>query len=139
MALLLLVVSTILWGVWGYINKLAVEHAHPLTVQWMYYLPSLLLIPVLFLLAVRAAPETNLNGSALRLAAVSSLAAAGASLLFFYALQDMNASVAVAVTAAYPVITLTLGVVFGQETLSLQKIVGIGVIILGIVILQWEA
>lgn len=138
MELLLLIGSTILWGVWGYVNKLAVGHAHPLTVQWMYYVPSLLFIPILFFLGARAAPETNLNGSALRFAIVSGLAAGGASLLFFYALQNMNASVAVAVTAAYPVITLALGVLLGEESLSLQKIAGIGIIIIGIIVLQWE-
>jgi transporter family protein len=138
MALVLLIFSTILWGVWGYVNGRAVAHAHPLTVQWMYYVPAALLIPVFYFLGSRLAPATNLDGSAFRYAAISSLAAAAAALLFFFALRETSASVAVAITAAYPVVTLLIGVSLREETIDLRKLAGIAVIIVGVVVLQWE-
>lgn len=139
MSTLLLILSTILWGVWGYVNKRAVDHAHPLTVQWMYYLPTLLFIPILYVLGSRIAPQTNLDGSALRFALISGVAAAIAALLFFFALQTTSASVAVAITASYPVVTLLIGAVMREETITPQKLIGIGIIILGVVVLQWDA
>ncbi len=139
MSTLLLIVSTVLWGVWGFANGRAVGSAHPLTVQWMYYIPSALLIPVFYILGARLAPETNLDGSALRYALVAGFAAAGAALLFFFALRDTSASVAVAVTAAYPVVVLALGVLARDETLDLRKVAGIAIIIVGVVVVQWEA
>jgi transporter family protein len=136
--LILLLASTVLWGVWGYVNKLAVTNAHPLTVQWMYYLPSLLFIPLLFVLGNRAAPENNLNGEALKWAVISGVAAAGAALLYFFALRETSASLAVAVTAAYPVITLAMGALLGSETIDARKLIGIGIIIVGVIVLNWE-
>jgi drug/metabolite transporter (DMT)-like permease len=135
---ILLIISTVLWGVWGYVNKLAVNNAHPLNVQWMYYIPSIILIPVLYLIGSRTSPETSMNGEAFKWAAVSGVAAAGAALLYFFALSDTSPSIATAVTAAYPVVTLVIGAALGEETIDLRKIVGIGIIIVGIVVLQWE-
>jgi transporter family protein len=138
MSTLLLIISTLLWGIWGFANGRAVTNAHPLTVQWMYYVPSALLIPLFYFFGARFAPETNMDGSAFRYAIISGFAAAGAALLFFFALRDTSASIAVAVTAAYPVVTLAIGVLAREETLDLRKIAGIAIIILGVVVLQWE-
>jgi bacterial/archaeal transporter family protein len=136
---ILLIISTVLWGVWGFMSGRAVDNAHQFTIQWMYYLPSALLIPLFYFLGARVAPETNLDGMAFRYAVIAGVAALAASLLFFFALQDTSASVAVAITASYPVVTLAIGVLAREETLDLRKIVGIGIIIIGIVVLQWES
>lgn len=139
MSMLLLIISTFLWGIWGFANGRAVANAHPLTVQWMYYIPSMLLIPLFYFLGARFAPETNMDGSAFRYAFIAGLSAAGAALLFFFALRDTSASIAVAVTAAYPVVVLALGVLARDETLDLRKIAGIAIIIVGVIVVQWEA
>jgi drug/metabolite transporter (DMT)-like permease len=80
-----------------------------------------------------------MDSSAFRYALISGFAAAGAALLFFFALRDTSASVAVAVTAAYPVVTLAIGVLLREETLDLRKGLGIAIIIVGVVVLQWES
>lgn len=139
MSTLLLIISTVLWGIWGFANGRAVANTHPLTVQWMYYIPSTLLIPLFYFLGARLAPDTNMDGSAFRYALISGFAAAGAALLFFFALRDTSASVAVAVTAAYPVVTLAIGVLVREETLDLRKVLGIAIIIVGVVIVQWDS
>ncbi|MCZ7673269.1 MAG: EamA family transporter [Chloroflexi bacterium] len=55
--ILLLILATILWGFWGIADKLALEQAHPYTIQWMYAVPYVILLPVFYGLAVRAQPE----------------------------------------------------------------------------------
>jgi drug/metabolite transporter (DMT)-like permease len=133
-AVVTLIIATVLWGVWGFADKNAVMRAHPFTVQWMYSLPYMLLIPFWFWLGHRAAPATNLDPSALRWATVASVAGMLALLAFLFAMEMKPASVAVAATAAYPLVTLLLSVLSGAETFSLPKLAGMVLIILGVVL-----
>lgn len=134
-ATLLLILSTMLYGVWGYANKLAIDNAHPFSVQWMYAAPMLLLLPLWYWLGAQAAPATNTNGTAILYGVLASLAGAAANLLLYFALQTTSGSVATAVTGAYPVVTLALAVLFGSEGLDARKLVGVVVIVAGILIL----
>jgi bacterial/archaeal transporter family protein len=134
-ATLLLVLSTLLYGVWGYANKLAIDNAHPFSVQWMYAAPMLLLLPLWYWLGAQAAPATNTNGAAILYGVLASLAGAAANLLLYFALQTTSGSVATAVTGAYPLVTLALAVLFGSEGLDARKLVGVVVIVAGILIL----
>jgi bacterial/archaeal transporter family protein len=132
---LLLIAAMILWGVWGFGDKNAVLRAHPYTVQWMYSLPYLIFIPLWYWLGSRIAPATNLDGRAFLWAALASLASMAALLLLLFALQQRPASIAVAITSAYPVVTLILSVWSGAESFSLPKLVGIAFVLVGVVIL----
>lgn len=134
-ATFLLIVSTILYGVWGYANKLAIDNAHPYSVQWMYAVPTLIMLPLWYWLGAQTAPTTNTNGTALLYGVLAGLVGAGANLLLYFALQTTPGSVATAVTGAYPLVTLALAVVFGSEGLDARKLIGIVVIVAGIVIL----
>ncbi len=138
-AFTLLLISTVLWGVWGVANKLAVDRAHPFTVQWMYAIPYLLFIPVWFLLSRQAAPQESFDWRAFLWAGVASLASLGAVLLFFFALQRVPAANAAAVTSAYPLVTLAIGLITRQESLTPVKVVGILLIIAGVIALQWSS
>lgn len=135
---ILLLVSTLLWGVWGYTNKLAVDHAHPLTVQWMYSIPIALMIPIYYWLGATQAPATNLNGDALKYALISGVMSGVAVLLYFFAVRSTSASIATAITAAYPIVTLLLAVLFRTEDFSWRKLIGIIVVIVGVILLQSE-
>jgi drug/metabolite transporter (DMT)-like permease len=105
-------------------------------VQWMYAVPFILFIPLWFLLGAKAAPETNLDRLAFGWAAGASVASIVALLLMFYALRTFPASVAVAITAAYPVVTLVIAVALRHERLDLPKVLGIGLVVAGIILLQ---
>lgn len=134
---LLLIAATILWGIWGITNKYAIDRAHPFTVQWMYSIPIALAIPVWYWLGTR----TNLSAypdsaSAFWWAVGSSVAATLALLLMLFALQNTAPSIATAITAAYPVVTLMIGVLLRVEELSPSKLIGIILIVVGIIVVQ---
>ena len=135
---ILLLLSTLLWGIWGYTNKLAVSHAHPLTVQWMYSVPIALMIPVYFWMGARIAPANNLSGDAFKFALISGVMSGAAGLLYFFAVRDTSASVATAITAAYPIVTLFLAVLLQTESFTWRKLIGIIVVISGVILLQSE-
>lgn len=134
----LLILATILWGIWGIADKYAVGNAHPFTVQWMYALPYILAMPVWYWLGRNTRPETNHNQTAFAWAVVASLASMLALLLLLFALQRKPASLAVAFTSAYPLVTLVIAVMMGTEKFSLPKVAGILLIIAGLIVLQWR-
>jgi drug/metabolite transporter (DMT)-like permease len=131
---LMLIVATILWGIWGITNKYAVDRAHPFVVQWMYAIPIALTIPLFYWLGTRTNPSQE-SSTAFWWAAASGVAATVAFVLMLFALQNVAPSVATAVTAAYPVVTLAIGVALRIEDFSLQKVIGLGLVIIGLVVL----
>ena len=134
----LLILATILWGVWGIADKLALEHAHPFTVQWMYSIPFVVAIPIFFWLGTHAQPETNTSTPAFLWAVVASTASILVFVPMLFAMRSLPASLVVAVTAAYPLVTLVIAVMLRLETFSMQKVLGMLLIIGGVVVLQWQ-
>ncbi len=142
-----LLLATVLWGIWGFALKLAVDRAHPFTVQWMYALPNIVFIPVWYWLAHNASSAAASVGTgssaanaidlpALGWAGLAAVCSVGALLLMFFALQSKPATVAVAMTSAYPIITLALALVTHTEIFNLKHLAGIILIIAGVIVLQ---
>ena len=102
---ILLLLATVLWGIWGFAIKLAVDRAHPFAVQWMYALPNIVFIPIWYFLARNAVPSAASGASAgvdlpaLGWASLAAICAIGAMLLMFFALQSKPATLAVAMTS----------------------------------------
>lgn len=136
--ILLLIIATILWGIWGIADKLALAHAHPFTVQWMYAIPFAVVIPLFFWLGARVQPENNTNASAFLWAIVASLASISALLLMLFAMRSQPASLTVAVTSAYPLVTLFIAVLLRMESFSPQKFLGVLLIMGGLTVLLWQ-
>ena len=136
--ILLLILATILWGVWGIADKLALNHAHPYTVQWMYAIPYVLALPLWYWLGNRIQPETNHSLPAFGWAVFAGGASMLALILLLFALQGQSASLVVAFTSAYPFVTLFLAVLLRMEKISIQQVLGMVLIIGGLVLLQWQ-
>jgi bacterial/archaeal transporter family protein len=136
--ILLLILATILWGVWGIADKLALNHAHPFTVQWMYAIPYVLTLPVWYWLGSRAQPESNHSLPALGWAVFAGGASMLALVLLLSAMQSQPASLVVAFTSAYPFVTLFLAVLLRMERVSAQQVIGMTLILVGLVVLQWQ-
>ena len=136
--ILLLIIATILWGIWGIADKFALAHAHPFSVQWMYAIPYVVVIPLFFWLGSRSQPESNVNTTAFFWAVVASLSSLLALLLMLFAMRSQPASLAVAVTSAYPLVTMFIAVLLKMETFSAQKALGMVLILGGLVVLLWQ-
>ncbi|MGE5141527.1 MAG: EamA family transporter [Rudaea sp.] len=133
---IILIVAVLLYGIWGIANKFAVARAHPFTVQWMFAVPLIVSLPIFYWLGARFAPETNRDSAALFWAAVASAASILATLLLYFALRERPASVVVAITSGYPLVTLVLAVLAGTESFTLPKVVGVLLMFGGVVLLQ---
>jgi transporter family protein len=69
-------------------------------------------------------------------AAVTAFCAAGALVLFFYALTKGEASTVVPVTSAYPLITLVGAAIFLGEQITVVRIVGALLIVRGVIVIS---
>ncbi|MBI4949626.1 MAG: EamA family transporter [Deltaproteobacteria bacterium] len=74
--------------------------------------------------------------SALLVAAGGLIAGLLGQLAFYSALKYGEASVAVPVAATYPLVALVVSVVFLGESFTVQKLVGIGLVVGGVVLLK---
>ena len=133
---ILLLLATVLWGIWGVAHKRAVGLAHPYTVQWLYALPSIALLPVWYWLGRTADSTPTLRSGVVFWALLAGVASVAATLLFTFALRHKPASIAVAATSAYPVVTLLIGVLTKSEKLTWQLAGGILLIVAGITLTQ---
>jgi len=132
-----LLLATFLWGIWGFADKMAVTRAHPYTVQWVYSIPYILFIPVWYVMSRKAAGGASLDPQAAAWTILASVASMAAMLFLFFALRSKPASIAMAMTAAYPLVTHGLAVIMKMEQLSAVKVGGMLLIILGVVLL-WD-
>ena len=133
-----LILAAILFGVWGFANKHAVQGAHPFTVQWIYTIPYMLSMPFWYWMARRTVPEASSNPRTFLWTILASMCAISAVVLVFFALRHRSASFATSVTAVYPAITLFLAVLAGDESPNATRLGGIALIIGGVVLVQWS-
>jgi drug/metabolite transporter (DMT)-like permease len=134
-AIFMLLIATVLWGFWGFSDKNAVLRSHPYTVQWMYSIPYILSIPLWYWLGLKAAPETNHSIPAFLWASAAGLASIGALILLLFALQTKPASLAVGITAAYPLVTMLLMISSGAESFNLPRLIGIMLVVAGVIVI----
>jgi transporter family protein len=69
-------------------------------------------------------------------AAVTAFCAAGALVLFFYALSKGEASTVVPVSSAYPLVTLVGAALFLSENITPPRLIGAVLVVAGVVVLS---
>jgi len=122
-----------LWGVWGFLGKVA---AQQLPSQTVYLLAiSGHLVVVVYLLA-GGIGKVAWHPWAVGAALGSGLAMAVALLCFYEALGRGPAAVVVPLTAIYPAITVLLSAVFLQEALTLRHSAGLALALVAVWLLS---
>ena len=134
--LVAIVAALLLWGSWGLLHKHAVDRAHPFTVEWMTAVPYVILLPLWFTLGKKAGPAMNLDGRAFLYSAGGALCGLLATLCVLFALRDKPASLVIAATSGYPMVTFLLAIATRAESFNAGRAAGISLIIAGIVVLS---
>jgi bacterial/archaeal transporter family protein len=111
-----------LWGVWGFLGKVAAQN---LPAQAVYLLTiSGHLVVVAFILAKGLGP-VSWQPAGVGAALGSGIAMAVALLFFLKALARGPALVVVPLTALYPAVTVVLSWIFLREALTLRHLAGL--------------
>ena len=90
----------------------------------------LLVVPVLLIMGQTHLRLTAGSGWAIASAAL----AIGGLMLFYFSLGLGDAGKVIAVSSAYPAVTLVMAAVFLSEALTVGRVVGAGVIVAGVII-----
>lgn len=128
--------TIVMWGLWGFFGKLALERKMaPTTIFGAETLISALIaIPVfLFVLYRQNAqpiqPVLNIYGL------LSGTVLAVGLLCYYLALQDARVSVIIPLTASYPVVSVFLSYAFLGERPTLAQWIGVILVITGVALL----
>lgn len=135
---LLIALSVISWGLWGFTGKLATRNNHALVITAITSMLSPLASIILYILIKTKGIETNITGRSFLLIGLTALMGIFGSIFFYMALQRTQLSVAIALTALYPVITVLLSIVFLKEPFPFYKWIGLFIIIIGAILVTWE-
>jgi len=127
---LIIIICIILWGVWGFTNKLCNMQNAPvfvtLATNILYAACSL---PLLFKVKYN---EINWSMSAMGWLLLTAGLGVGAKLLFNTALSKAPASIVVSATSVFPLVTVLLAAFFLREKINLQQGVGLCLCVSGV-------
>lgn len=127
----LVLLATVSWGVWAFALRMAMNTMGPLSVQIVYAVAGVALVPGYWALA-RAWKEPlaySLPGSAWTVTAAVLVGIGIVAMM--YVMRSEPASSAVALTATYPVFTLVLAVLFLGESVTMSRVAGVAAIAVG--------
>jgi transporter family protein len=134
--LLFSLLTILMWGLWGFFGKLALERRMaPTAVFLAETVVSALIAVPLFLVLLQRQDAPPLH-AALNVYGIASGVALAVGLLFYYlALEGAGVSVVVPLTATYPVVAVLLGYAALGERPSPAQWLGVALVVAGAVLL----
>lgn len=133
---LLIFISILGWGLWGVFDKFAVRTLHPTSVMFATEIINLAFFPIYYTIWKKAAPDQVWVFRDLCWVFASYIGCLAASLSYTFAIRDAEVSKVIGLTSAYPAMTLVLAVVFLREEITVQKVVGIALVAIGMKVLS---
>jgi transporter family protein len=124
--------ALVLWGVWGFFQKLATNHMPPRNVYFVSALGAIMV--VLGILTMSKFP-LRMSAEGTLFAVLAGVCSSLGGLLFLSAVSKGEASVVITFTALYPVVTIILSFTMLRETIALKQGVGIVLALFSMVLL----
>lgn len=112
------VLSLLLWGLWGFLAKLATGYVGPKSV-FIYAGVGVVSMGLFAVSVMGFRPEPVLKGAVLGI--LTGVAGTSGALFFFLAMSRGKASVVVTMTALYPLITIILSFIILREHITLKQ------------------
>ncbi|HOE18840.1 MAG TPA: EamA family transporter [Syntrophorhabdaceae bacterium] len=133
----LLFATMLLWGATPLLEKIGLKEVEPLT---GVLIRSASITVILFLVYIFSGRAQELTKVSLKNYALFTASGVMAGLVgmwtYFYLLRSGMTSKIVPIAASYPLITAILSIVILGEALSLQRVIGIIMTIVGIILIQ---
>ncbi|MBI5740742.1 MAG: EamA family transporter [Nitrospirae bacterium] len=116
--------SLVLWGLWGFFQKLATNHISPRNV-YVFAVIGPLIVAFLVLLSLNF--RVQMHGKGVTYALLAGLAGSLGGLFFVHSINRGKASLVITLTALYPVVTILLSFIILKEEITLRQ--GIGIVL----------
>jgi transporter family protein len=122
----------LLWGLWGFFPKVAAGHLDARSSSVYQTIGGIAVtLAILWSMGFKVAT----HGPSIFVLLLGGAAASLGGLLLMHLLKTETATIAVSVTALYPMVTVLLAVIFLGETVNLRQGVGILFSLIGLVLL----
>lgn len=125
--------SLILWGLWGFFQKLATNHINPRNVYVFAVLGPLI---VAFFVLLSLDFRVEMHGKGIIYAFLAGLVGSIGGLLFVHSVSKGKASIVITLTALYPVVTILLSFIILKEQLTMKQAIGIILALISMVLLS---
>jgi len=127
------VLTWVVWGFWGYLPKRALASLDPRSVLVLEGLGGVL---VALTILLSSGGRVAVDRSGMLAAVATGICGLGGAYFFLLALQRGKASVIVPFTSLYPLVTLTLSVLFLRERPSPANLLGIALAVAAVILLS---
>ncbi|MBI4379335.1 MAG: DMT family transporter [Nitrospinae bacterium] len=126
-------IALFLWGLWGFLSKIATYYVGPTSV-FLYGSVGALLVSIFSVISLGFRFEVHPIG--IILGTLTGVLGAAGVIFFFFAMKEGNTTVIVTMTALYPLVTLLLSYLILREPITLKQTVGILFAIIAMVLLS---
>jgi drug/metabolite transporter (DMT)-like permease len=134
---LLIAIAFFGWSIWSFANKLVVQRMHPSTMQITNYVIGILAVPF-FIWLMRRDPTVYSQGIdwvGMTIAVIGSIFGLAAYAAFTFALRTGDVGITSVICSSYPVLVLLMSCLFLGERLTVQKIIGVAAVAVGMTLL----
>jgi bacterial/archaeal transporter family protein len=137
-ALALLVAS--IWGITPIFEKLSLVKATPLTVITLRFIFTTACVIALSLVTGRYREIASVDGRTLLWIFLAGLLGGVFGLLIYFSVlkQDLTSKI-VPIAATFPLFTALYAFIFLHENISIERLVGIVLIVLGLIFINWNS
>ncbi len=132
--LLLAVLTLVMWGLWGFFGKVALERRMTPMALFVAETAACLVLSV-GLIVVEGGRVLPTGGSWNRYGLLSAAVMTVGMVFYYFALDRGPASVVVPLTSIYPAVTVLLSYAFLKERLEPTQWVGLALILVGVYLL----
>ncbi len=137
MAAILLIITMLLWGTTPIMEKIGLREVDPLTGVLIRSLTVTIILLVIYLVKGRMHELVHVGLRNFSLFTASGVMAGLVGMwTYFYVLRQGMTSKIVPIAASYPLVTALLGIIILKEEVTMQRIIGILLTIIGIVLVK---
>jgi transporter family protein len=137
-ALALLVAS--IWGITPIFEKLSLVKASPLTVMTIRFVFTTTIVVAISFVTGRYREISTVDGKTLLWIILAGLLGGIVGLfLYFFALKQDLTSKIVPIAATFPLFTALYASIFLKEAITLPRLAGIVLIVIGLVLINWNS
>jgi len=130
MRFVLITISILGWSLWAIFNKLALQKLHPLQMQIVGCIVGISLVPLyMYLLSFVQTTTISLN------TVLASICATVAGFAYLIGIRDGELGTISVLTSAYPLLTFAMSVFLFNERITMVKLVGIILVLIGVVVI----
>ena len=137
-ALALLVAS--IWGITPIFEKLSLVKASPLTVMTIRFIFTTTIVVAISLVTGKYRELSTVDGKTLLWIILAGILGGIVGLfLYFFALKQDLTSKIVPIAATFPLFTALYASIFLKEAITLPRLAGIVLIVIGLVLINWNS